>query len=154
MMMIASFSLGVLSGHWYAGVFIMMKKAKAGETVEFGDVFKGFDNFGPTCIAGIIYVVLLNVGMALYFIPGLIVGGFLLWFIPLVVFQNMPIGDAINKTKDIALTSLVNHILFFTVIYFVILAGCIFCGVGVFLTAPIGVGAMYLAYEDIVEGKS
>ena len=154
MMIINGVGGGLLIGPYYAGMYNITNKARAGETVEFGDVFKGFENFGPLFLSGLITNILIGVGLFFCIIPGFIVGGILLWVMPLVFFQNMSINEAITKSKDIAMKDLGNHTIFFFLVGLVALIGVILCGVGILFTVPIGTAAICVAYEDIVEKQA
>jgi hypothetical protein len=145
---INSFAMGLLLGHWYAGMYYMVQKARKGETLTVGDAFWGLNNFIPNLVSGLIFSIGIGVGLMFCIIPGFIVGGILLYIIPLVAFENYAIGDAINTSKDEAMASLVNHSLFFLLITLITAAGFILCGVGVNFTNPVGIVAMAVAYEE------
>lgn len=148
LMVINGVAMGLLIGNWYAGVYYMVKKARNGETIEFGDAFWGFNNFLPIFLAGLIYSVAVGLGSILCLIPGLIAGGILLYLIPLVAFNHLSISEAITRTKNESMKSLVNHILFFLVAGIVSCIGAILCGVGIILTLPVGIAALAVAYEE------
>lgn len=48
--------LGILLGPMMCGVYMTFFKRRRGETIEFGDVFKGFDYFGPGLIATLLHI--------------------------------------------------------------------------------------------------
>ncbi len=148
LLIINSAAMGFLIGHWYAGMYYMVQKVRKGETVEFSDVFWGFNNFIPIFVAGLIFSVCVGVGSMFCILPGFIIGGILFYLIPLVAFQDAEIGDAINRSKDEAMKSLINHTLFFFIVSLISGVGFLLCGVGVLLTLPVGVAAMAVAYED------
>ena len=148
LLIINSVAMGFLIGHWYAGMYYMVQKARKGETVELTDIFWGFNNFIPIFVAGLIFSVGVGVGSMFCIIPGFIIGAILFYLIPLVAFQNAEIGDAINRSKEEAMKSLINHILFFFIVSLISGIGFLLCGVGVFLTLPVGIAAMAVAYED------
>ncbi len=145
---INSFAMGLFVGHWYVGIHYMVRKVRQGEDLEFGDVFRGFDNFIPNMIAGLIFSLCLGIGAAFLLVPGLIIGGILLYVMPLVAFNNESIGDAVNKSKDVAMTSLGHHSLFILSQFLCNFVGVLMCCIGVFVTMPIGFAAQALAYED------
>jgi|SRR5215213_7399336 len=49
--------LGILLGPMMCGLHLSFFKARRGEMVEFGTLFKGFDYFGPSLIATLLYMV-------------------------------------------------------------------------------------------------
>ena len=152
LMIINSFAFGLLIGPWYAGMYKMTIKARHGQDVSMGDAFSGFENFGLIFVAGLLYSIGVGLGSALCFIPGLIVGGILMYLIPLVALRGDSIGDAIGTSKEIAMKSLVAHSLFMLVIVLLAMLGAILCGVGLFITVPIGIMAMGVAYDDQIGG--
>ncbi|MBI5524483.1 MAG: DUF4339 domain-containing protein [Desulfarculus sp.] len=147
-MIISSFTGGLLIGNWYAGVMLMVRKARAGEPVEFGDIFKGFDRFGLVLGAGLIFSFAVGLGMLFFIIPGLLAGAYLLYVVPLVALEEMSIGDAIKASGKMVEGHLWNHALFLFVISLVGLSGVILCYVGVFVTAPLIPIAIGLAFEN------
>lgn len=148
LLVINGVAMGLLIGHWYAGMYYMVQKARKGETIEIGDVFWGFNNFIPIFVGGLIFSVGVGVGSLFCIIPGFIIGAILLYIIPLVAFQNLEISSAITKSKDEAMKSLVHHTLFVFLVYLIAAVGFILCGVGALFTIPVGVAAMAVAYEE------
>lgn len=49
--------LYILMGPMMCGINLCFFKQRRGEVVEFGDLFKGFDYFGPSLVATLLYVV-------------------------------------------------------------------------------------------------
>ena len=49
--------MGILMGPMMCGINIAFFKQRRGEPVEFADLFKGFDYFGPSLIASLLYIV-------------------------------------------------------------------------------------------------
>ena len=152
LMLINSFAFGLLLGPWYAGIHKMTIKARQGQSVSMGDAFSGFENFGLIFVAGLLYSIGVGLGSALCFIPGLIIGGILMYIVPLVALRGDSIGDAIGTSKEIAMKSLMAHSLFILVIVLLGMLGALLCGVGLFVTVPIGIMAMGVAYDEQIGG--
>ena len=49
--------LGILLGPMMCGLYLSLFKARRGEPIEFGTLFKGFDYFGPSLIATLLHIV-------------------------------------------------------------------------------------------------
>jgi hypothetical protein len=49
--------LGILLGPMMCGLYLTFFKARRGESIEFGMMFKGFDYFGPSLIATLLHVI-------------------------------------------------------------------------------------------------
>jgi hypothetical protein len=49
--------LGILLGPMMCGLYLSFFKARRGESVEFGTLFKGFDYFGQSVVAALLHVI-------------------------------------------------------------------------------------------------
>jgi uncharacterized membrane protein len=49
--------LGILLGPMMCGLYLTFFKARRGEPIEFGTMFKGFDYFGPSVVASLLHIV-------------------------------------------------------------------------------------------------
>ena len=49
--------LGILLGPMMCGLHLAFLKTRRGEPIEFGTLFKGFDYFGPSLVATLLYIV-------------------------------------------------------------------------------------------------
>ena len=148
LLVINGIAMGLLVGPWYAGMYHMVRKARNGEIIEFGDAFWGFNNFIPIFVAGLIFSFCVGIGACLCLIPGLIAGGILLYLIPLVAFKGEEQSSAITISKNEAMKSLASHTLFFLLAAIVSSVGFILLGVGVIFTFPVGIAAMAVCYEE------
>ena len=57
MLISSAVPMGILMGPMMCGLNLAFFKQRRGEQVEFGDLFKGFDYFGPSLIASLLYIV-------------------------------------------------------------------------------------------------
>lgn len=69
---IRSVAMLVLSGVFSAGLAIVMLEIVRNWEVKFTDMFKGFNNFGTNCIAGILVSIFTFLWSLLLVIPGII----------------------------------------------------------------------------------
>lgn len=61
--------MGILMGPMMCGLYLTLFKQRRGEPIEFGNLFKGFDYFGPSVIATLLHVLpILAVVIPAYFI--------------------------------------------------------------------------------------
>ena len=72
-MVVAGVSAGLLAGPMVVGYMRMIERESRGELVQIGDVFRGFDDFVPAFVAGLISSLVVSLGFMLCFIPGLLV---------------------------------------------------------------------------------
>lgn len=57
MLISSAVPMGILMGPMMCGLNLAFFKQRRGEPVEFADLFKGFDYFGPSLIASLLYIV-------------------------------------------------------------------------------------------------
>lgn len=62
----------ILAGVLGVGMAIVMLEIVRGWKVEFGDAFKGFNNFGTNCLAGVLVGVFTALWSMLFVIPGIV----------------------------------------------------------------------------------
>lgn len=70
--LLALFSLGILVGPLYVGWLRMCEKQRRGENIQFGDLFQGFDAFGPAFACSVLMLIGLVIGFALLIVPGFV----------------------------------------------------------------------------------
>jgi hypothetical protein len=145
-------SAGLLTGPMLVGYLRMVRTEDEGGTVEFTDVFKGFDDFVPALLAVLLSGILVWIGFMLCFVPGLLIIG----LVPTAAYL-VAVGekDGIQAIKR-ALAAVKDHLLG-TVICSLVLGivgslGAVLCGVGVFLTLPIGMIGSYHMARQITGG--
>ena len=68
-------SAGLLTGPMLVGYMRMVKVEDEGGTIEFTDVFKGFDDFVPALLAVLLSSIMVSIGFMLCFLPGLLIIG-------------------------------------------------------------------------------
>jgi uncharacterized membrane protein len=60
--------LGILLGPMMAGLYITFFKTRRRQPIEFGDLFKGFDFFGPSLVATLLHIIpILAIVLPAYF---------------------------------------------------------------------------------------
>jgi len=147
---------GFLTGPFICGLMYMTLKKLRGEKIEVADGFKGFENFGHTFLAGIVYNILVGVGFFFLIIPGLILGAMFIYMFPFIVDKKMDFVQAFKASKDLVKGNLLEHTLFFLVVSLIGISGFIFLIIGIFFTIPLmyiafGVAYYYLVYPSAKE---
>lgn len=69
---LALFSLGILVGPLYVGWLRMCEKQRRGENIQVGDLFQGFDAFGPAFACSVLMLIGLVIGFAMFIVPGFV----------------------------------------------------------------------------------
>ena len=147
---INSVAFSLLTGPVMCGMMYMTLKKLRGEKIDLSDAFRGFDNFGYTFVAGIIYVVVVAVGAMFLIIPAFILGALFIYIFPFLVDKNMRFEEAFRASIDLVKNKLLEHTLFFFVVSVISISGVILCGIGVLFTQPLFYLAFAVAYYKLV----
>jgi len=135
----------LMCGYYY---MILKKMREPSQSMEFGDIAKGFEVFVPSLVASLLIGVFVIVGAIACFVGSIVVYALLVFVYPLIIDQELDFWPAIetsfNKTKD----NWLGFSLFILALFGIYLLGLIACGIGVYVTWPICVIATALAYRD------
>lgn len=148
---IGGVTAGLLTGPMAVGYMRMIRHEANGGKAEFTDVFKGFDDFVPALLAVLLSSIIVSIGFMLCVLPGLL----MIALVPTSAFLvAMGEKDGIQAIRR-AFTAIKNHLLG-TVLCALVLSlvgslGTILCGVGIFLTLPIGIIGMYHLAQQITD---
>ena len=90
----------VLAGPIAAGLALIQLSALRGEKVEFGDMFKGFNNFGTNCGAGVLVAVYTILWSLLFYIPSIVKAySYSMTFYILADHPEMGASEAITASR-------------------------------------------------------
>jgi uncharacterized membrane protein len=145
-------SAGVLSGPMVVGYMRMIQKEERGEAVEFTDVFKAFDDFVPALLAVLLSSLIVSVGFMLCFVPGLLIIGLVPTAAYLVAVGEKDGINAIKRAFEAVKANLLGTVICSLVLSIVGSLGALLCGVGIFLTLPIGMIGFYHMARQITDG--
>jgi hypothetical protein len=84
--------LGILLGPMMCGLYLSFFKARRGESVEFGTLFKGFDYFGQSVVAALLHVIP---------IIAIVIPAYFLFYIS--IFVSMAAGSAGDEPNPAAM---------------------------------------------------
>jgi len=152
----------ILFGPLTCGMYIMIFDRMRGERAEIGRLFGGFEYFGQSFVAGLIYfalivagLVIVMVGFTLCVIPALI--GIAFWIVvqtafifvfQLIVDRGMVATEAVAVSYNKIRENFGEFLLFGLVLWLISAAGSS-VGFGFLLTVPLTFGATAAAYRDI-----
>ena len=144
----------VVSGPIYtiflAGLFKYYLKLIRGEGAGIGDAFSGFGpSIGQLILLNLVMNILTLIGYALCLVPGIYLA--VAWFfsIPLVIDRHMNFWEAMELSRK-RVTKHWFLVFAFLLIYGLLsVSGLVACCIGIFVTMPIGLGALMYAYETI-----
>ena len=148
----------ILIGPTIAGFMYMTLKKLRGERVTVGDAFKGYEKFLTTFVAGLVYLLMVAVGLLFLVVPGIIVGAMFIYMFPFIVDKNMDFSQAFKASLELTSKRLLDHCLFFVVVSLIGVAGILAFGIGIFVTIPLmyiafGVAYYNLMYPSVVKEK-
>lgn len=147
-MVVAGISAGLLAGPMVVGYMRMIERETRGESVQIGDVFRGFDDFVPAFVAGLISALVVSLGFMLCFIPGLLVMA-----LPPVALFLVARGErdgvaAFSQAWSIVTKNLGSAFFCSLVLGVVGSLGFLLCWVGALLTLPLStIGSYYMARQ-------
>lgn len=149
--LISLVAFGLLTGPAIAGIIWITLKHLRAEEVSFGDVFKGFDNFGSTFLAGLVFSLLVGAGLMLCIVPGIILGALFCFTFPFIVDRGLLFPEAMVASRKLAegRADLVDKSLFFLLALLVGVSGVILCVVGLLFTWPLMWAVVAVAYDDL-----
>jgi len=144
----------IVSGPIYtifmAGLFKYYLKLIRGEGARLGDAFSGFGpSLGQLILLNLVMTISTLIGYALCLIPGIYLA--VAWFfsIPLVIDRRMNFWEAMEASRKLVNKHWFLVFAFLLVYGLLSMAGLIACCIGIFVTMPIGLGALMYAYETI-----
>ena len=157
--LIGGVTIGICAPAMMVGLYMMVNSRMRGEPVEIGDVFKGFQKFGPAFVAALLIgIASFAIGFLAGYIPvvggiigaviGWVISGAMFYMYAIIAVQQVGSIEAISisweKTKpDLAMYTVTCFV------YSLISAlGIVACFVGVFVTMPLMVAAIAVAYRD------
>ncbi len=157
--LIGGITFGICAAPLGAGLFMMLFAKMRGEPVAIGDVFKGFQKFGPAFVfmivvgiaAGIASVVLNLIpviGQVLSPLLGIVIGAAVFYSLPLIAATETGAMDAIKISWEKVQPNLVMYAVTYFVYSLVASIGVIACVVGIFVTQPLMLAAIAIAYRE------
>jgi uncharacterized membrane protein len=140
----------VLGTPLLAGFFIVAHKIKRGEEVQFGDFFKGFDNFVELMLVGIISSLFIFIGIILLVIPGIYLAVAYTFAVLFVIFHQNKAWDALENSRKLIHRKWWTIFGFMLVLGLINILGFLLIGIGILFTYPITMCALYAAFDDII----
>ncbi|HKY31815.1 MAG TPA: hypothetical protein VJV23_04705 [Candidatus Polarisedimenticolia bacterium] len=151
---VSTVSFGLMIGPSIAGIVWVTLRHLRGEEVSFGDLFRGFEEIGPTFAAGAVFGLAVGAGLALLAVPGILLGGMLCFAFPFIVDRNLSAGEAMTASRRLAgAGDLLDRGVFFLLALLVGVSGVVVCLVGLLFTWPLMWAAVAVAYEDMTRGE-
>ncbi|QYM79204.1 GYF domain-containing protein [Horticoccus luteus] len=139
-----------LSGVFYGGLYAFYLKKLRGHTATLGDAFSGFSvAFIPLALATAVTYALVALGFVLLILPGIYLAVAYSFALLLIVDKKLPFWDALEVSRRV-ITAQWWRVFFLLILGAIIgAAGVLALFVGLFITMPIAIGAVTVAYERL-----
>jgi hypothetical protein len=135
----------------WGGLDLLFLKRLRGQSADIGTAFSSFSTaFVPLMLACLVAHVLTALGLLLCILPGIYL--FVAWwmFTPLLVLdKGLDFWPAMECSRKVVTQHWWTCFALCLLTVIVWLAGLLACGLGMFITLPIAIGASVYAYEDI-----
>jgi uncharacterized membrane protein len=140
----------ILQGPLLAGFHIYCMKRLMGRPADFADLFKGFNFFVPTLVASLVISLFVFAGSLLCIIPGLVVAAMYKFTYLFIVDKRMDFWPAMQASHAVVKSDYFGFTMFLLLMVLVNLLGVLCCIVGIFVSMPVTVAAITIAYKEIV----
>jgi uncharacterized membrane protein len=140
----------ITQGPMMAGFHIVCMKRALNRKPEVGDLFKGFNYFVPALVASIIISLFVFGGTLLCIVPGLVIGAMYKFTYLFIVDKRMDFWPAMQASHAVVKNDYFGFTMFLLVLLLIDILGVLCCIVGVFITMPITVAAITVAYKEVV----
>jgi uncharacterized membrane protein len=144
----------IISGALFGGLYLLFLKLIRGQRGDFSDAFSGFsDHFLHLFLAGLVGTALESIGFLLCILPGIYLIVAWMFALPLVIDKRLDFWPAMEISRRVIQQ---NWLCFFGLGLLCVLAyivGVLCCIVGVVVAAPLAIGAVAYAYEDLFSSE-
>ena len=141
-------------GVMHTGLFWFFLRRIRGEEAKFEDAFAAFSvAFLPTFLGGIVFALLVGLGMLFCLIPGLILVTVWSFAWPLLIDRRLDFWPAMELSRKVLWPNFWGMFGLWVMNVLVLIAGVLCCYVGVFVAMPVVIAAQAYAYEDFFGRK-
>lgn len=138
----------LIAGPLVLGLFKMAKDSVAGRPAQFNDMFVGFQEYlAPSLLANIFITIFTVIGSIFCVIPGLVV---VILYLPtylIIIDDKSDFWVSMEASRAMVMDNFLQWALLFLVICAINFAGTLLCFIGLFVTIPISVLLIVMAYE-------
>jgi uncharacterized membrane protein len=147
---INSFASIVTQGPLTVGFHRYTMKKIFNRPTEIGDMFKGFDFFLPAFVATLLISLFVSIGVVLCIIPGLIVAAMYKFTYLFILDKRMDFWPAMQASHEVVKNDYLGYTLFMLALAGINILGALCCIVGLFVTIPLSIVAITVAYQEVV----
>ena len=140
----------VIDGPLTLGLVMMFLNISRKNDVEFGDMFKGFNQFVRSFVAYLLMLIFIFLWALLLIIPGIIASlSYAMTFFILADDPSIKAGDAIKKSKEMMQGNKGRLFLLYLSFIGWIILGMLSCGIGMLWIGPYMCATIVNFYEDL-----
>ncbi|MBC8184017.1 hypothetical protein H8E88_23230 [candidate division KSB1 bacterium] len=139
----------ILSGPLSVGIFYVIFNKMRGQSINIGDISKGFNFFVAAVLADILITVFVSIGFFFLIIPGIVISALYMFAFPLILEKNMDFWEAMETSRKVVTKNIFELSVFMLVLYIFMVIGVLLLFVGFLVALPITFAAVALAYKDI-----
>jgi hypothetical protein len=140
----------LLTGVFMGGLYFYYLRRLRGEAVEFGDAFAGFTlAFVPLMLAGLVTSLLTGIGLLLLILPGIYLAVAWAFTVLLVIDQKLEFWTAMEVSRRVITAQWWRMFGLIILAAIIAMLGVLLLIVGVFVTYPIAIGSLVVAYETL-----
>lgn len=132
------------------GYFYGYHRVATGGQLEFSEFFRSFDKWLPLMVSGILISIGISIGLVLLLIPGLWLALSAFLVTPLIIFRNYDFWPAITTSVKVSQKDIGNFIVLFLILIGINLLGALAFGIGLLVTIPVSIGAIYSTYSKVI----
>jgi uncharacterized membrane protein len=140
----------VTQGPLMVGFHLYTMKKMFNRRTEIGDMFKGFDFFLPAFVAALLISLFVTLGMLLCIIPGLIVAAMYKFTYLFILDKRMEFWPAMQASHEVVKNDYMGYTVFMLALVGINILGFLCCIVGLFVTIPLSIVAITVAYQEVV----
>ena len=133
-----------------AGFYIVAKKQLMGESYQFKDFFDGFQLFVPLVMAGVITSILVSVGILCLLLPGIYLVVSYSYTNFFILEHQMSPWQAMEASRKLLTKQWWDFLAFGLLLGLVNFVGILCLGVGIFVTIPVTILAVYISFRDVI----
>jgi uncharacterized membrane protein len=142
--------MGLLTGPLMVGYTQMLMKEQEGQPTTVGDIFKGFDDFVPGLIVGLLGSMIVSFGYMFCIVPGMLLAPLVPFAVYLVAAGEKDGVVALKRAFELLQANLVPAAICSLVLGLVGSLGMLACFVGIFVTLPLTfIGSFHMARQAI-----
>jgi uncharacterized membrane protein len=140
----------VTQGPLQTGFHLYCMKRLFNRRTDLGDLFKGFDYFLPSFVAALLIGLFVFAGTLLCIIPGLVVASMYKFTYLFILDKRMDFWPAMQASHEVVKNDYFGFTIFLLAMAGINILGALCCIVGLFVTIPLSVAAITVAYQEIV----